>query len=104
MVGTIERSIAFIGIFSLYSYGIYNFMRYKSMFSVKHHASLILQGQKIVNDLNNPNLKFISSAKDKVLFVYGIDNANIEKNNLKIIDKIIDDFPFNYFIYEKDPQ
>jgi hypothetical protein len=66
---------------------------------------LVLQGFKFEKEEGNENLKFVelgNTESKKAIFVLGIDNNNYENNNLKSVDKLIENFSPNYFLYEKD--
>lgn len=107
MVGNLERICAFGGLAILYSYGVFKFTKTKSQYTKKFHNSLVLQGKKFEIEENNKNLKFVDLSgteidKAKALFIFGIDNINVYDNNTKTIDRLIESFSPNYFLYEKD--
>jgi len=104
MVTFLERNICLFGIFSFYSYTLYKFVITKVSFNKKYHESAIIQAEKFTREINNPNLKFIATENEKLLFLLGVENESsaLKKENLYIVDKIIEEFTPTCFIYEKD--
>jgi hypothetical protein len=103
MVSLLERTISLGGLLSLYTYGVYKFIKVKSSFDAQFHKSAEIQAEKFIMENKNNNLKF-ASTKDKLLFLYGIENNSscLSKDNLELIDKIVENFTPNFFVYEKE--
>jgi hypothetical protein len=104
MVTFIERNICLLGIVSFYSYTLYKFIKTKVSFNKKFHESAIIQAEKFTKDMNNPNLKYLATENEKLLFLLGVENNYnaLKKENLIIVDRIIEEFTPTCFIYEKE--
>lgn len=104
MVSNLERNICYFGLFSLYSYTFYKFSKTKSAFDQKFHEALIVQGNKYIKEKNDPNLKFIDTPNQKILFLLGIENElkDLKDEKLQIFESLIENFTPNCFVYEKD--
>lgn len=104
MVSLIERNFCLFGIFSFYSYTLYKFVKTKVSFNKKFHESAVIQAEKLTREMNNPNLKCVATENEKILFLLGVENNSryLTNTNLKIVDKIVEEFSPSCFIYEKD--
>ena len=61
MVSFFERSISLFGLFSLYSYTFYKFIKMRSSFDKRFHESVLIQSNKFVAEQNNSNLKVVTT-------------------------------------------
>src|SRR4051812_11609329 len=100
MVSFLERSISVFGIFSLYTYSIYKFIKTKASFNKKFHDSAIIQAKKFISEQSeiNPHiegvLKFVETPGQKLLFLVGFENSEncLSNHSLSLVEKIFENF------------
>jgi hypothetical protein len=104
MVTTFERSISFGGLFALYSYTVYKFIKVKTSFNKKYHDALLLQGQKFVTEIDNEDFKMVQTPNDKIVFLLGLRNDNkiFSQSNLELIRSFLENFSPNAILHERD--
>ena len=101
MVSVLERTIWYSGLIGIYSFGFYKYYQNKTSFNQKFHDSYIEQAEKFIKNENLNNLKFVDT-KTKLLFLLGVENETVDLTNYKIIEKILEDFSPNFFVYERN--
>ncbi len=104
MVSTFERAISLGGLFSLYTYTMYKFVKVKTSFNKKFHDAMLIQGEKFEKELNCPHFKMLQTPNEKILFLFGLENsASILANtNMSTVQKIIENFTPNAILLERD--
>jgi hypothetical protein len=104
MVTTFERSICFGGLFALYSYTVYKFIKVNTTFNKKYHDNLLKKGKKFLTEMNNEDFKMVQTPNNKVIFLFGFQNNNqiLKDLNLELIRSVIENFSPNAILHERD--